>query len=182
MRQDAQALKRDTEALIRVSSSAGLPWIETAVRYRGEALLLQGRIQEGLAVTRQAMITGGSAGHRCFLTGQFCALAQAYASIGQAEEGLAVIDEALSFVDSSNERHFEAEIHRQRAELRLLQGDETGAEASYLKALEVARRQEARSWELRAATGLARLWQKQGKGDEARSMLGEVYGWFSRGI
>jgi predicted ATPase len=110
-------------------------------------------------------------------------LAEAYGSTGQAEEGLNVLAEALAFVRSSNERYYEAEIYRLKGELLLMQGgDETEAEASFHKAIEVARRQSAKSWELRATVSLCRLWQKQGRRDEARQMLAEIYGWFTEGF
>jgi predicted ATPase len=85
-------------------------------------------------------------------------------------------------VEQTNERHWEAELYRLRAELLLKQGDDAGAEASLQKAVEVARRQSAKSWELRATTSLARLWQEQGRMDEARQMLAEIYGWFTEGF
>jgi predicted ATPase len=66
--------------------------------------------------------------------------------------------------------------------LLLAQGDDAEAEASFHRAVEVARRQQARSWELRATTSLARLWQKQGKREEARRILAEIYGWFTEGF
>jgi predicted ATPase len=85
-------------------------------------------------------------------------------------------------VEETGERYYEAEIHRLKGELLLMQGDEAEAETSFHKAIEVARRQSAKSWELRATVSLCRLWQKQGKVDEARQMLAEIYGWFTEGF
>jgi len=85
-------------------------------------------------------------------------------------------------VEETDERHWEAELYRLRAELLLMQGDDAEAEASFHKAVEVARRQQAKSWELRATVSLCRLWQKQGKVDEARQMLAEIYNWFTEGF
>jgi predicted ATPase len=84
-------------------------------------------------------------------------------------------------VEETGERHWQAELHRVRAELLLMQGDSAEAEASLHNAIEVARRQSAKSWELRATTSLARLWQGQGRMDQARQVLAEVYGWFTEG-
>ena len=109
-------------------------------------------------------------------------LAEAYGSAGRAKEGLSVLAEALAFVQSSDERYYEAEIYRLEGKFLLMQGDKTEAEASFHKAIEVARRQQAKSWELRATVSLCRLWQKQGKVDEARQMLAEIYGWFTEGF
>jgi predicted ATPase len=85
-------------------------------------------------------------------------------------------------VEETGERHWEAELYRLRGELLLAQGDETEAEASLHKAIEVARRQQAKSWELRAVITLSRLWQKQGKKAEARQILAEIYNWFNEGF
>jgi predicted ATPase len=90
--------------------------------------------------------------------------------------------EALSLVKETDERYVEAELYRLRAELLLMQGNEQEAEASFHQSIQVARRQSARSWELRAATGLARLWRQQGRIDEARHLLAPVYGWFTEGL
>jgi predicted ATPase len=102
--------------------------------------------------------------------------------LGQLEEGLAILDEALLLVDETEEHLWEAELHRLRAELLLGLGDETQAGAVFQRAIEVARRQQARSWELRAATGLARLWMRQGKDEQARELLAPIYGWFTEGF
>ena len=109
-------------------------------------------------------------------------LAEAQAKTGHPEEGLATLAEALAVVEETGECHWETEIHRMRAELLLMQGDEAGAEASLLRAIEVACRQQAKSWELRATTSLARLWQEQGRVEEARELLAAVYGWFTEGF
>jgi adenylate cyclase len=98
-------------------------------------------------------------------------------------EGLASIDEALRLMEKNDDRNTEAELYRVRGEL-LLQGGASAAEAEacFRRAIEIAKRQEAKSWELRAAMRLARLWQKQGKREEARQMLAEIYGWFTEGF
>ena len=140
-------------------------------------------MRQGLA-TWQAMGTGMQRSHLLAL------LAETYGSAGQIEEGLNVLAEALAFVQSSSERYYEAELHRLKGELLLMQGgDEAEAEADlhqaeswFQHAIDVARRQQAKSWELRATVNLARLWQEQGRIDEARRMLAEVFGWFTEGF
>jgi predicted ATPase len=121
-------------------------------------------------------------GVRCYLSGRLCSLAEAQAKAGYPEEGLATLTEALALVEQSDERYCEAELYRVKGELLLAQGDEAEAEASLHRAIEVARRQQAKSWELRATVGLCRLWRKQGRIDEARRMLAEIYGWFTEGF
>ena len=101
---------------------------------------------------------------------------------GDLEEGLATLAEALDFVEKTGERYCEAELYRLQGELQLMQADEVTAEASFHRAIAVARRQQAKSWELRAAISLARLWQRQGKADEAHRLLGPIYEWFTEGF
>jgi predicted ATPase len=105
---------------------------------------------------------------------------------------LAALDEALTVMEQTGERYYEAELHRQRGELRRrreaqspsAQGsrEQHDAEACFQQALAVARRQQAKSLELRAAMSLSRLWQQQGKRSEARALLAPVYGWFTEGF
>lgn len=111
-------------------------------------------------------------------------LAEAYGKAGQPEEGLTVLAEALAIVDNTGERNWEAELHRRKGDLLLIQqGQKVGeAEECFRQALDIARRQQAKSLELRAAMSLSRLWQQQGKRDEARQMLAEIYGWFTEGF
>jgi predicted ATPase len=103
---------------------------------------------------------------------------------GSPEEGLDRVGEALEYIEKSDGRAFEAEVNRVKGELLLIQlsPDAAEAEASLHRALEVARSQSAKSFELRAATSLARLWQRQGKRDEARELLQPVYSWFTEGF
>jgi len=110
-------------------------------------------------------------------------LAEALARAGRVEEGLETLDEALEQVERTEERLSEAELHRLRGELLLQHGvPEAEAEACFQQAIAVARSQEARSWELRATLSLARLWQRQGKRDDARQVLSAIYGWFTEGF
>ena len=113
-------------------------------------------------------------------------LAVAYERVGQAEEGLRLLTEALTTVDDNEERTFEAELYRVKGELLLKQSEGEAclreAETCFQHAIAVARGQSARSWELRAAMSLGRLWQKQGKQKEARELLADVYGWFTEGF
>jgi predicted ATPase len=129
-------------------------------------------------------------------------LAEAYGNTGQPQEGLRVLAEALAVVDQTSACFYEAELYRLKGELTLAPSRvqrlasnvpntrhptpstqaEAEAEACFLKALEIAHRQQAKSLELRAATSLSRLWQKQGKKDKARQLLAEIYGWFTEGF
>ena len=106
------------------------------------------------------------------------------AHLGHPEEGLQALAEAHTLVEQHEERYWEAEVHRLRGVLLLRQPEtpQAEAEAWLQRALDVARRQEAKSLELRAAMSLSRLWQQQGKRAEARALLAPIYGWFTEGF
>jgi len=110
-------------------------------------------------------------------------LAEIHGKAGQIDDGLSAIDEAISHVQRTGERYYEAEVHRIKGELLRMKGaDEAEVEGHFQQAIEVARRQSAKSLELRATMSLCRLWQGHGKVDEAREMLAEVYNWFTEGF
>jgi predicted ATPase len=103
---------------------------------------------------------------------------------GRLDDGLSALTEALAAADENEIRFYEAETHRLKGELLLKQEDSNAAEAQscFQRAIEIARKQSAKSWELRATTSLARLLAKQGRREEARAMLAEIYGWFTEGF
>jgi predicted ATPase len=183
MRRDAEALKDHAEELVRLANETSLVgWLAEGIRFRGEALATLGQVQEGMEQIRAGMAAKRSTGARLHRSGALGSLAEVQARAGQPGEGLVTLAEALALVEETGERCVEAELHRVRAELLLMQGNEADAEASLQQAIEVARRQQARSWELRATTSLARLWQARGRTDEARQTLAEVYDWFTEGF
>jgi predicted ATPase len=182
MRRDIQALSDYGDEVIRLSDRLGFTSFSgTGNCYRGEALSRVGQVDEGVAQIRQGLAARQSIGVQLCETAVLVGLAGALARAGQVQEGLQTLARTLAMVETSDERYCEAEVHRVRGDLLCMEGDPSAAEASFLRALEVARRQDAKSWELRAATSLARLWQ-QGRQDEAREMLAEVYGWFTEGF
>jgi predicted ATPase len=124
--------------------------------------------------------TGQELGRPFFLA----LLAEAYGKVGQADAGLSVIAEALALMDKIGERDHEAELYRLQGELFLRHAvpDALQAEACFQQALTVARHQQAKSLELRAALSLSRLWQQQAKRTEARQLLADVYSWFTEGF
>jgi tetratricopeptide (TPR) repeat protein len=111
-------------------------------------------------------------------------LARAHADLGQFDDARGRLDEALAAVESSGERWCEADILRMAGEIELMspERDERKAQSWFERSIEVAHAQQARSWELRAATSLARLWRDQGRSVEARNLLAPVYGWFTEGF
>src|SRR5262249_2203386 len=156
---------------------------------RGWALTEQGQGEEGITQMRQGLASWWATGAELQRSGYPALLAEAYGKVGQAEEGLRVLAEALAAVDRNGERWYEAELYRLKGQLTLqskVQGPksevEEEAEECFLKAMEVARKEQAKSLELRAVMSLSRLWQRQGKKKEAHHMLSEIYGWFTEGF
>jgi predicted ATPase len=111
-------------------------------------------------------------------------LANAYARLGQFDDAWRCIGEAMTAAETTKERWFEADIHRMAGEIVLSSSepDAARAEAYFERALAIARNQQAKSFELRAAMSMARLWRDQGKRDEARNLLAPIYGWFTEGF
>jgi predicted ATPase len=149
---------------------------------QGWALVEQGQGEAGIAQIRQGIAAERDTGSRS--TGHLVLLAKAYWNLGQREEGLRVAAEALAIGNSNGEGRWTAELYRLQGELLLTRASAHHAEAEtcFQQALEAARRQEAKSLELCAATSLARLWQQQGKQAEARELLAPIYGWFTEGF
>jgi predicted ATPase/class 3 adenylate cyclase len=151
---------------------------------RGAARAMLRAGDEGMAEIQEAMRAYRQTGARFHGTYYLILLAEALAARGRAEEGLEALDEAATLIEETDERYVEAEMHRLRGALLLAQSadNQTEAERCFHEALDVARRQEAKSLELRAAMSLARLRQRQGRADDARDLLAPVYDWFSEGF
>ena len=126
----------------------------------------------------------GQLGATLFVPFYLSYLARAYAELGQFDDAWRCIGEAITAMETTKERWCEAEVHRIAGEIALKspEPDAAKAEAYFERALAVARQQQAKSWELRAAMSMARLWRDQGKRDEARDLLAPVYGWFTEGF
>jgi predicted ATPase len=187
---EVQVVKEQAEALMALSLEQGFSLLVAwATIHRGWALAEQGQGEEGIGPMRQIIAATLATGARAAMTCGHAWLAEAYGQVGQTEEGLNLVAEALALVDQTGERCYEAELYRlqgellQKSEARSPKPEREGeAETCFHQALHVARGQSAKSWELRAAMSLSRLWQRQGKREEARRLLGEVYGWFTEGF
>jgi predicted ATPase len=149
---------------------------------RGWALVARGDVDAGLSDLREGITSVGSTGAR--VRYHLAYLAEAYAKAGRTDEGLRCVDEELALMDKTAERYYEAEFYRLKGILLLSQplDHQAEAEVCFQQALTIARRQQAKSWELRAATSLARLWQHQDKRKEAYELLDQVYHWFTEGF
>ena len=167
-----------------LSTEEGFPhWLMVGTFFRGWALAAQGWGADGIAQMQQAQAARRVTGVDLSRSFWLILLAEAYGGMGQAEEGLALVAEALAVINNTEERFWEAELYRLKGELLLHAADhEAEAEACFQQALAVARRQQAKSWELRAAISLARLWQRQGKHAAAHELLAPIYGWFTEGF
>jgi predicted ATPase len=183
MYRDGQAVQGHAKALRKLATKGVVPaWFSNGVWYGGIGVVLMGRIPEGITQLREGIALFRAEGKRTMLPTALGFLAEALAQAGKPAEALATLAEGLALAGESEEHQWAPELYRLRAELLLSEGDEAGAEASLDVAIEVARHQQARSWELRATTSLARLWQAQGRRDEARQRLAEIYGWFTEGF
>jgi class 3 adenylate cyclase/predicted ATPase len=211
VRGEWQAAQAQAEACVAFATEVGLPYFVAQMTiFWGAALAAQGHREEGITKMRQGLAaqraTGGQGLQQLWLALQV----EAYIETGQIEEGWTALEEALTIRPKYGERYWEAELYRLKGELllnaeRRTRNDERNtkkkgresslihhssfslhrsaeAEACFQQALETARELSARSFELRAATSLARLWQQQGRRVEARQLLAEIYNWFTEGF
>ena len=184
-RREVRAAQETTESMIALSAEHGLTdHFALATLQRGWALAEEGRNEEGIALIQEGLAAYRATGGQTGAAGDLCLLAEACKEAGRFEDGLSALTEALASADEREERSSEAEIHRLKGELLLKQDDSNAAEAQicFQRAIEVARKQSAKSWELRATMSLARLLNKRSRRDEARTMLPEIYNWFTEGF
>jgi len=200
-RKERQLAQERLEELLAFSSEHGFPYfVGIGTFRRGARLIAQGQVEEGLTQMRQSMDThlaeGNEQVHPALLSG----LAAAHGTVGQIDEGLALLTEALVILDKTGLRMYEVGLYllkgtltlqskvqgpkskveeSQKSEVRSLESE---AEECFQKAVEIARKQQAKSLELQAVLSLCRLWQRQGKKAEARQMLTEIYSWFTEGL
>jgi predicted ATPase len=176
------------EALLRHCDEQGFALLYAAgLILHGQCLAQHGQVEEGLRQMRQGMAdwqVTGAVSHRPY---HLALLAEALGRAGEVEPAPVALGEALSIARSTGERFWEVELHRLRGGMLLTQAAadpsaEGAAEASFREALKVARRQRAMSLELRAAVGLSRLYQRQGRPVEAQPLLAATYDWFTEGF
>jgi predicted ATPase len=174
-----------TEELFTLADEKGaLFWKAIGMLDRGILLTLTGKASDALPMFTAGTATYRSTDSTAWLPWYLSNMARASAELGEYSEAWRFVSEAMAAVEATGERWCEAEIHRIAGEIALMQPepDAAKAEAYFQHALAVARAQQARSWELRAATSMARLWRDQGKRQPARDLLAPVYGWFTEGF
>jgi predicted ATPase len=186
-RREVPAVRGSAEATTAIATEHGLSfWRACGQVLRGWALAEQGARASGIALLRQGLTAWKAAGSETYRTYFLALLAEALGQDGQIEEGLGVLAEALALMQSTGEGFHGAELHRLQGEFLLRRGAAEvtcrEAEACFRRALTVARGQQAKSLELRAAMSLSRLYRRQGRQAEARPMLAECYDWFTEGL
>jgi predicted ATPase len=186
-RLEVQFAKERAEAVITLANEHGFTQpLNVGMIRRGWALAKQGAVAEGIRQLQQGLATLRNMGQELPLSHHLALLAEAYRQGGQVEAGLHALAEAFAHLDNTGERYYEAELHRLKGEFLLAQTGkrckEREAEECFHQALDIARRQQAKSLELRATMSLSHLWQQQGRRAEAHQMLAESYGWFTEGF
>jgi predicted ATPase len=172
------------EAIALADEKEAVFWKALATVSRGCVFALIGDASKAIQVTTTGLIAYRSTGATVFLPNFFSCLAWGYAELGQFDDAWRCVNEATTAIQTTKEAWHEAEVHRTAGEIALKQPqpDATKAEAYFERALAVARTQQAKSLEMRAAMSMARLWRDRGKRDEARELLAPVYGWFTEGF
>jgi predicted ATPase/predicted transcriptional regulator len=183
-RREVRAAQEHAEAALNLATEQGFPyWMAQSAILRGWTLAQQGQAQAGIEQLIQSLRALRATGAKIWRPYYFALLAEAQGIQWEPEAGLTVLAEALTLVDKTGERWSEPELYRLQGELLLQQASDNQheAETCFQHAMAIAQNQQAKSWELRASTSLARLWQQQGKRQEAHDLLAPVYHWFSEG-
>jgi class 3 adenylate cyclase/predicted ATPase len=180
----ATARKHSDELVALADEKGALLWKLTGMMIQGILLASTGDPSNAVAKIISAMIGLPSTGATVWKPWYSSILAMAYAALDQFDDAWRCINEAMTAAETTKERWFEAEIHRTAGEIALMspESDAAKAEAYFGRALAVAREQQGKSWELRGAMSMARLWRDQGKRRQARDLVAPVYGWFTEGF
>jgi two-component system NtrC family sensor kinase len=180
---DYAALDDRVNQLIAVATEQSFPhWRAQGTIYRGWVKVRNSDVAEGMALMRSGSNAYRASGAELFVPHYMALGAAACEITGQVEECLTLLDDALGIIERTGERWLAAELNRHKGQLLLRRGDFETAEELYRKALSIAKEQEAKLWELRAAMSLARLRRQQDRPSEARDLLAPVYGWFTEGF
>jgi predicted ATPase len=182
---DYAAARAQIDELLALADERGAQyWKTLGTTVRGEIFAMTGKAPDAVRAITSGITSLRSTGASLYEPRHLWHLAMAYAELGQLDDARRCIEDAIEKVERSKEKWCEAEVHRIAGEIELksLAPDTEKAEKYFKHALSVARTQQTKSWELRAAMSMARLWRDQGKRDEARELLAPVYGWFTEGF
>jgi predicted ATPase len=172
------------EVVALADEKGALYWKATGIALQGWVLALSGKASDAVHVIASGITELRSTGATIFVPLHLSHLTRAHAELRQFDDAWRCIGEAMTTVQTTNEIWYEAEVNRIAGEIALMlpEADTAKAEAYFERALAVARVQQAKSWELRAAMSMARLWRDQGKREQARELLAPVCGWFTEGF
>jgi len=171
------------DELVAVTTEHGFPfWRAEGTVFRGWVKVKDGDVAEGISLLRAGSTALRATGMMAWTLHAFALLAEACEIAGEFEENLSWLNRALQVVETTGISWLAAELNRRKGQLLLRQGNNDAAEELYREALCIAREQEAKMWELRAAISLARLWGEEGRRAEARDLLAPVYAWFTEGF
>jgi len=180
---DDALLNERAEELVAVATEQGFPgWHALGTTFRGWVKVKTGDVAQGLFLLRSGSATNRATGAELIVPYSLALLAEAHEIAGQTRDAMTQLDDALEVVERTGEHWLAAKLYRHKGRLLLGQGDFEAAEELYQRALSVAREQQAKIWELRAAVSLARLRRDQGRRAEARGLLAPVFGWFTEGF
>jgi class 3 adenylate cyclase/predicted ATPase len=173
----------EADELVALANEKGaLFWKAQGMSKQGCILALTGKAAEAVQMITSGIAVWRSTGSTAWMPLYLAYLARAHAELGQFEHAWRCIDEAMMAAETTKERWHEADVHRLAGEIALLSPKPDAAKAYFERALSVARAQQAKSWELRAAMSMARMWRDQGKHKQAHDLLAPVYGWFTEGF
>jgi adenylate cyclase len=191
-RRDSESAAEWAESTVVLSTEQGFPtWLGVGLMVRAWALAARGNAVDALPVLEQATSTLASAGHELGVTWVLALASEIHAATGHAAQVLPLLTGALTLAEKNSDRWYEAELHRLQGEALLLDGQPPGvdrggpvadAEECFRRAIEIARSQQAKSFELRAATSLAQLLRRQERSAEARDLLAPIHAWFTEGF
>ncbi|MGA8547878.1 MAG: hypothetical protein WB785_21790, partial [Mycobacterium sp.] len=185
LRREPEPARKLAERALAVSTEIDAPAVGLwCLLPRGWAIAHQGDVSAGIADIREAMDRRRRTGMGAVWPWYLAVLAELQGMAGQVEDGLSSLEEAFRWVGRNDEHLYEAEVHRLRGELLLKQDthDTAQAEKLFEQSLNVSRKQHAKSWELRAAMSMSRLWQQRGRVEDARELLAPIYDWFTEGF
>jgi predicted ATPase len=182
-RREPAAARRQAQATMELSTEhRNAHFLAHGTIRHAWALAAEGQAEEGIAEMHQGIVTYRATGARTWLPFFLGLQAETYARGNELDNGLASVAEARALADETEQGCWQAELNRIKGELLVASDNHAEAERSFFQALDIARRQHAKSWELRAATSLSGLWRDQGKRKEAHELLAPIYDWFTEGF
>jgi predicted ATPase len=171
------------DQMVAIAAEQSFPfWRAYGIVCRGWVKVKNGDLTDGIALLRRGLAVYHATGVKMYIPHHISLLARACDIAGQLEQALTLLDDGLELAETTREHWFLAELNRLKGQLLVTQGCFEAADALYRKALSIAREQEAKLWELRAAVSLSRLRRNQGRHAEARDLLAPIYGWFTEGF